>query len=225
MSEPDSSRPANGRRPRRRGKRKRSRSDSSSSGEEPQVLLAAAAAWASSDNDEDVAVAARPAPNINRQPKANGNCSVHVTQIPFKARQSDIHRHFSEQGCMITALRMVFDRQSNGQKQFRGVAFIDLVDEISRDAALKLHRSTLMGRAINVRRTRALDEIADIVKKRHETIETAKRQSKEKSSEAGKPQSEKQPNKKIKDDRRPLTKKERNRRAAIIRSRQQGARK
>ena len=53
--------------------------------------------------------------------------SLHLTQVPYEATQTDIRCAFGEKGCHITSVRLVYDHDStSGERHFRGVAFVDL---------------------------------------------------------------------------------------------------
>lgn len=208
-----------------------SSSSSDSESDDEEELLAAAGAWAaqekpqakkkrqetslSSSEHHDEQISAHETPK---------KWSVHITQIAFTASEFDIREHFSSQGCMITSLRMVLDKDADGGKRlFRGVAFIDLEDKDSYEAALKLDKSKLLGRKINVRPTKTEGELANIVKRTKELVAEKVQKTKEKgklssSKQDTKDKGTKQPKEKkfVKDPNRKLTKKERNRKAAII---------
>ena len=175
------------------------------------------------DIDEAASVLQQPPPTL----------SLHITQLPFDSSEMDLRKFFAQHGCQCTSIRLVYDRDVQGRKTvFRGVAFVDLADVESYNTALKLnHKASIRSRKLNIRPTRSKQELADIVTKTREIVqEKIRRQrtgetsadvsskprkdmSKSKSSSQKKPKVPPQ-----NDDGTPrkLTKKERNRKAAII---------
>ena len=132
--------------------------------------------------------------------------SVHVTQISFDATLRDLRAHFH-----TPIVRMV---RKNGE--FTGVAFCDYnEDETLYKRALALHRTTWLGRAINVRPVRTPEELQLIVLRRGQAkdAERLKRDNDAKSEEKSTLDS---PSKK---------KQRKKRKAAIIHSRQHQKRK
>lgn len=117
--------------------------------------------------------------------------SVHVTQVSYDATLADLRTHFQ-----TDIVRMV-RRGTDGT--FSGVAFCDYRTEAEYDRALALHRTTWMGRAINVRPVRTPEELQLIVLGRGSG--GSKQHNRHSNSTAN------------------LSKKQRNRRAAIIRGR------
>jgi RNA recognition motif-containing protein len=184
-------------------------------------LLAAAKQWANqNDNGE-----ARPS-----QASTSETYSLHLTQLSFDAKEYDIRQLFEKRGCLLSSVRLVYDR-FEGAKLFRGVAFIDVSDKTSYEKALALDRAVFLGRKINVRPTKTHQELADIVARKKELIAATIQREKEKNdnsnSSCGKQEklSKKKADKPVAkkcDNDRKLTKKERNRRAAIIMNRQRG---
>jgi hypothetical protein len=193
-----------------------------SSDDEDADLMAAAAAWAARDSSTEEKAVAKPAPSAF----ADAPKSLHITQLPFDATDFDIRGHFVTQGVVITSLRMVYDSGLGGRKQFRGVAFIDVLDEDSFQAALKLNKSTLLKRRINVRPTRSKTELANIVERTKELVTDKIRKQKElkklaestdevtdthvkkmASSDAKKPKKDKAPRKEKADSKSPAVKK------------------
>jgi RNA recognition motif-containing protein len=135
-------------------------------------LLAAAAAWA--QRDESSAPSTSPAPSATAGgvlPK--NDLSLHITQLPYDANELDLRRLFAEQGCRISSIRLVFDRDDKGRKTvFRGVAFVDLIDQESYDKALSLNRkSPIRGRKLNIRPTKSKQELASIVIRTREIVQ------------------------------------------------------
>jgi RNA recognition motif-containing protein len=222
-----------------------SKSDEDSEDDE---LMAAAAAWAQqqqtggdkdkADTNRDTTAAATPK-----------SFSLHITQLPFDAIELDIRQHFAEKGCIITSIRLVYDKDERGRNAlFRGVAFMDLLDQASYEIALKLNRSKVRGRKLNIRPTRSKQELANIVSQTQELVKAKILKHRdgqdddadEKAKSKGKKKKAKKDEKKAKkktakaknktprdrkedgtqknDPERKLTKKERNRRAAIIMS-------
>jgi hypothetical protein len=225
-----------------------SKSDNSDEDSEDDELMAAAAAWAQqqqtggdkdkADTNRDTTAAATPK-----------SFSLHITQLPFDAIELDIRQHFAEKGCIITSIRLVYDKDERGRNAlFRGVAFMDLLDQASYEIALKLNRSKVRGRKLNIRPTRSKQELANIVSQTQELVKAKILKHRdgqdddadEKAKSKGKKKKAKKDEKKAKkktakaknktprdrkedgtqknDPERKLTKKERNRRAAIIMS-------
>ena len=212
--------------------------DQSNGEDEDNELLAAAAAWAGKKEDGS--------------PK---NLSLHITQLPFDTNELDLRRLFAEQGCAVSSIRLVYDRDEHGRKTvFRGVAFVDLSTSDSYEKALALNRkSSIRGRKLNIRPTRSKQELANIVSQTQSLVqEKIKQQREEKDKTKGEvgdlknhkatTQREKRKQKKLakkekakvakaqqpkakhpkstekkeNEPERKMTKKERNRRAAII---------
>jgi RNA recognition motif-containing protein len=88
--------------------------------------------------------------------------SLHVTQVSYQATAMDLRRHFSEAGCTVTDVRLLFDGRQR-RRRFRGVAFVDAADRQSYETALEQrHGSVLLGRRINVRPVKSVEELASI---------------------------------------------------------------
>jgi RNA recognition motif-containing protein len=161
-----------------------------------------------------------------------------VMSVPtFVAKKEDVLSlhitQFSEQGCSISSLRMVFDKGQGGTRLFRGVAFIDVYDKASYDSALTLHKSRLLGRKINVRPTKSKEVLSSIVERTKDLVAKKIETQKAKEDELKKEQQEKvallqkkRKREKVRtkpdeeEPERKLTRKERNRRAGIIKTRQ-----
>ena len=231
--------------------------DHDDSSEDDDEILAAAAQWADQDdNDDDDGNKTHN--ETQKQPSAarshevqeeNQNLSLHITQLPYDTNELDLRRLFAEQGCRISSIRLVYDRDEHGRKTlFRGVAFVDLLDLDSYESAIKLNRKcTIRGRKLNVRPTRTKQELSDIVERTQKLVQEkirmstgngggddndddSKKASREsfpkqtkKLSKGEKDKSKKgikakKDTKLKKDSDHKLTKKERNRRAAIIMS-------
>lgn len=236
---------------------------------EDEELALAAAKWASENKGTVGEDTTRPSTSAHvstgtvgrHQHNLNNNddtpsqpLSLHVTQLSFQATDYQVRSFFVEHGCTVTSVRLVYDTSIN-TKTFRGVAFVDVADDDSYQQALKLNRSTLLGRRINVRPTRTKRELASIVQRTRQVVaEKIHSQKESKDKEVGdndksnnKKRKRKDPNEKqssikrrsnkkstkkkhkrtptTKDGNdRKLTKKERNRRAAIILSKQRGKR-
>jgi len=227
---------------------------------EDELLAQAAAQWASKDATTTAATtSSSTSARHHDEDMPKPPLSLHVTQLSFDATDYNIRTAFVQQGCAVTSVRLVYDRDGS-HKTFRGVAFVDVGDEDSYEKALKLDRSTLMGRRINVRPTKSKSELANIVERTKELVAEKIRKEREaedsrkqegiddektgkkrkKSDKKEKRRDKKQhdakgvqkkanPSKKHKSpgkdgDDRKLTKKERNRRAAIIMTRRRGKR-
>ncbi|CEG38972.1 h aca ribonucleoprotein complex subunit 1 [Plasmopara halstedii] len=78
--------------------------------------------------------------------------SIHLTlfvgQLPFKATEEMIRKHFAESGEI--QVRMLTDKKT---KKFKGMAFIEVKDSKALGAALSRHHTLLLGRRINVEMT------------------------------------------------------------------------
>jgi hypothetical protein len=99
--------------------------------------------------------------------------SLHLTKVPFDATQSIIRYAFSQKGCQVTSVRLVYDTDhKTGERTFRGVAFVDFGDETSFQTGLKLHNTAFLGsnRKVNVRPTKTRGELSEIVKKTQERV-------------------------------------------------------
>ncbi|VEU34597.1 unnamed protein product [Pseudo-nitzschia multistriata] len=216
--------------------------DSDDDDNDEEDLLAAAALWAGNDDEteETQKTAGRTVPPRQKY-------SLHITQLPYDSTVFDLRKLFAEHGCSITSIRLVYDQDTEGRKTvFRGVAFIDLLDERSYETALKLHHNTsIRGRRLNVRPCRSKEELAEIVARTQELVQEKIRQNRsgevgekgttnkergasspnpKRNENNGKRKNDKQKDRKnnkkprVDKDGKPikLTKKERNRRAAII---------
>mmetsp|Transcript_14696 Transcript_14696/g.30888 ORF Transcript_14696/g.30888 Transcript_14696/m.30888 type:complete len:411 (-) Transcript_14696:83-1315(-) len=109
--------------------------------------------------------------------------SLHLTKIPYTATQSTIRFAFLQKGCHVTSIRLVYDtNQSTGEKHFRGVAFVDLADEISFQKGLEFHQTAFLGggRKVNVRVTKSKGELSEIVKRTEQKVADLIARSKEK---------------------------------------------
>jgi hypothetical protein len=153
-------------------------------------LLAAAAMWAGDEdgditsniqsssekdnrkNDSSISLKTTettlPAPPFQRKQVY----SLHITQLPYDSTEFDLRKLFAEHGCSITSIRLVYDRDTQGNKTvFRGVAFIDMYDSNSYEVALRLHhRTSIRGRKLNVRPCRSKEELAEIVERTKELV-------------------------------------------------------
>lgn len=205
-------------------------------------LLAAAAMWAGDEGDS----AEEELKAATNQLSTPQNLSLHITQLPYDSTEFDLRKLFAEQGCSITSIRLVYDHDTEGRKTvFRGVAFCDFLDVTSYHNALKLHhKSSIRGRKLNIRPCKSKEELAAIVARTQDLVREKIHQQlsgkdiTKSASSSPKPASNKSPkskssgtkrknndqkdrkNKKprVDKDGKPikLTKKERNRRAAII---------
>ena len=215
---------------------------------EDELLAQAAAQWASREQDTTT---------TQHQPHEESSykpLSLHITQLSFDAKEYHVRDAFVQQGCIVDSVRLVYDRDGT-TKTFRGVAFVDLADEESYQKALKLDRSTLLKRRINVRPTKTPSQLANIVQRTKDLV--AEKIRKEREQETPSPRSDDKKKKARQDSKqksksatdkgtahkkspsvkkhkiagekgegsdRKLTKKERNRRAAIIMQRKRGKR-
>jgi hypothetical protein len=228
--------------------------------DDDEDLLAAAAMWAGDISDVPREPVVRPIRNEkakkekktvfdkDRIPHPNTHdvselrsYSLHITQLPFDSTEMDLRKFFTEQGCALASIRLVYDHDIQGRRTvFRGVAFVDLLDQASYERALKLnHKASIRSRKLNIRPTRSKQELANIVSRKkgliHERIlqqrvgeadgSTPPKSKKTKTDAKGKQKdiSSNKKETKVKEKRvdkegKPIkiTKKERNRRAAII---------
>lgn len=205
-------------------------------------LLAAAAMWAGDEGDS----AEEEPTAVTNQLSTPQNLSLHITQLPYDSTEFDLRKLFAEQGCSITSIRLVYDHDTEGRKTvFRGVAFCDFLDVTSYHNALKLHhKSSIRGRKLNIRPCKSKEELAAIVARTQDLVrekihqqlsgkditkststppKPANNKSHKSKSSGTKRKSNDQKDRKNKKPRvdkdgKPikLTKKERNRRAAII---------
>jgi len=152
--------------------------------------------------------------------------SLHVTRLPFDLSVSQLWRMFEGASkdfkSNIKSVRFVYDQdQSTGDRKFRGVAFVDVADKKSYDAALSMHRTKLTGTAINVRPTKTKSELQEIIERTKEMVQTLKKPATDESPEKKKITKsrdgvKKEPKKKKKKNK--PGKKQRARKAAILRS-------
>jgi len=114
--------------------------------------------------------------------------SLHLTKVPFEVAQGDIRLAFGKRGCNVCDVRLVYDRdQSTGARHFRGVAFVDVMDEKSLQRGLELHNTPFLGRGrrVCVRPTRTKGELSEIVKRTEGKVAKLIARSKEKHSGEG----------------------------------------
>ena len=79
------------------------------------------------------------------------SCTLFVGQLPYSATAADIQKHF-RQGGVAGGLKVRLRTHSDGGRS-RGTAFVELSSESDVHTALRLHRSPMDGRRINVERT------------------------------------------------------------------------
>lgn len=143
--------------------------------DEDNELMAAAAAWAEQQeggSEQQSKEEEEKNTKVSALPSQTESFSLHITQLPYDANELDIRQLFAEQGCIISSIRLVYDRDEKGHKTvFRGVAFVDFHDATSYANALKLNRSKIRGRKLNIRPTRSKQELADIVSKTKEMVQ------------------------------------------------------
>lgn len=201
-----------------------------------EELLAAAADWASSTGQVNHA-----STNNRNMYKRQGNqWSLHVTQISFEASDYCVRNFFSSHGCLVSSCRFVYDRGEGGKRKFRGVAFVDMADEQSFTRGLELHRSMLLNRRINVRATISPEElnrkveateskVAALMQKKNKPVSSSVTSNKKEGTKTRNTREDIPPKRKEKHQKKlqkirkgansaKYTKKERNRRAAIIAS-------
>jgi len=140
-------------------------SDTYSDDDDERDLVAAASAWAEQQealSETDI--------QAEQQVESNKIYSLHITQLDYDATDYDIRNHFTTNGCIVTSVRLVYDRSVDDRKLFRGVAFVDVADKESFQNALKLHRSKLLGRTMNVRPTKTKSELSNIVQRTKQKV-------------------------------------------------------
>jgi RNA recognition motif-containing protein len=168
--------------------------------DDDDMLLAAAEQWAS-DALQDGSGSAVPNQNDLSSPKGEASnslldapsltvpqsLSLHVTQLPYDASELDLRRLFAEHGCSVTSIRLVYDKDTRGQKTvFRGVAFVDVLNHESYNSALKLnHKASIRGRKLNIRPTRSKEELANIVVRTRELVQEKIRQQRAEATDGG----------------------------------------
>lgn len=192
---------------------------------EDQDLLAAAADWA-----ELGAVIkqpdSKPTRTHSQTEEKKTTYSMHVTQLSYEASDFDVRDFFVSRGCLVTSVRLVRDKKSG---EFQGVAFVDVQDKKSYEIGLKCHRATHLGRRINVRAVLSKEDlgriaeatkekVSQIISQANDTKETKENNSKTKvAKKKESPRKRKGSHRKGGNDpNRKLTKKERNRKAAIL---------
>lgn len=82
------------------------------------------------------------------KPRKSIHLTLFVGQLPFKATEAQVRKHFAEAGDIT--LRMLTDKKT---KRFKGTAFIEVKDSKALGAALSRHHTLLNGRRINVELT------------------------------------------------------------------------
>ena len=88
-----------------------------------------------------------PAVKKQRSEKQSDGRTVFVGQLPFKATEKEVRKHFAACG-EVKTLNMPLDLSTKGRN--RGIAFITFADVESADAATKLDGSSLRDRRIRV---------------------------------------------------------------------------
>ena len=79
------------------------------------------------------------------------SCTLFVGQLPFTASVSDIVKHFKHGGVTgKIGVRLLTNREDGSS---RGMGFVELSTESDVHTALRLHKSPMEGRRINVERT------------------------------------------------------------------------
>lgn len=73
-----------------------------------------------------------------------------VGQIPFEATSEDLAKHFEDHGAGKVNVRLLTEKGTN---KSRGLAFVDFETPQQLVRGLRVHRTRLLGRAINVERT------------------------------------------------------------------------
>lgn len=137
-------------------------------------------------SETSVAKVVEQAPENTEQNTTRQVYSLHLTKVPYEATQTDIRCAFGEKGCYVTSVRLVYDHDSSsGERNFRGVAFVDLADEASFQKGLELHGTKFLGsrHKINVRQTKTKGELSEIVRKTQEKVAVLIARSKEKARE------------------------------------------
>lgn len=151
-----------------------------------------------SDDDDLLTAAAQWAKSAEDEVDATTVYSLHLTQLSFEAKEYEIRALFEKKGCVVTSVRLVYDRAPGFDKMFRGVAFVDVRGKQSYDKALSLHRDMLLGRRINVRPAKTPEELADIVERTKELVakKIERQREKDDAEENGEKIKKKKPSKK-----------------------------
>ena len=149
------------------------------SDDEDAELLAAARVWADDATEQNVEEQHQIEKTFNFDEKQTPKestvedtdkvYSLHLTQLSYEANEFEIRTIFSEAGCLIQSIRLVYDG-IGAERTFRGVAFLDVCDDKSFQKALSLNRRMLLGRKMNVRPTKTKDELTDIVARTKEIV-------------------------------------------------------
>jgi RNA recognition motif-containing protein len=98
--------------------------------------------------------------------------SLYISQLPFGITKDQIADHFKGKGIVFDTkdgVRCVEKKEKNGKPSL--VAFIDVGNMASFKNGLKLHRSRIDGRQINVRPTVKPEELERIVEQKKKKVE------------------------------------------------------
>ena len=113
----------------------------------------AATEW---DEDANAVANDRPAETMQQSGRSPGATRVahtlFVGQLPYSAGIGDVRRHFKEHGNIVGGMRVRLLTKRDGGGS-RGQAFVEFDSEADVHAALRLHKSPMDGRRINVERT------------------------------------------------------------------------
>lgn len=189
-------------------------SSSTESDSEDDILIMASK-WAKQKEEElqneenkgespSAAIAPYYPSNFNTSIKKNNVYSLHITNLPYNATQSEIMRYFMKRGCEIRSTRLVYNHHvSRGDKDnkkmlpksgFTGVAFIDFENEESYNKALEMDKEPWIDeedgtknqgkkdgrgwrrRRLNVRPTKTKEELAQIVENTKQRLATARKE-------------------------------------------------
>ena len=108
-------------------------------------------AWDEEEEEEADEPQQGDAPAAKRAGREKVSCTLFVGQLPYSASATDIKRHLKAGGVGgKIAVRLLTRRDGGGS---RGLAFVELASEADVHTALRLHRSPMDGRRINVERT------------------------------------------------------------------------
>lgn len=173
--------------------------DSAEESDNEDDLLAAAREWANNNDPDDIEQSRwhSKKEEVTITEPTDKIFSLHLTQLSYEANEYEIRTVFAEAGCLISSIRLVYDGIGT-ERTFRGVAFLDVCDELSYKKALSLNRRMLLGRKMNVRPTKTKEELTDIVARTKELVTTLIQRQKDKQEEKDNPKGDKKSDRKEK---------------------------
>jgi len=101
--------------------------------------------------DEDEPAGGASGASTKRSGKEKISCTLFVGQLPYSASAADVKKHFRQGGVQDKVTVRLLTRRDGGGS--RGLAFVELASEADVHTALRLHKSPMSGRRINVERT------------------------------------------------------------------------